>query len=92
MLTLEEAKLHLRVDDNHEDVAILCMIYAATAAVANHLNMDLGDLDADAPAPVKSAALLLVGDLYANRESQIERPLHLNLTFERLLAPYRVYL
>ena len=31
------------------------------------------DLDYTAPAPVKSAALLLVGDLYANREAQADR-------------------
>src|SRR5574337_600358 len=30
-------------------------------------------LDATAPAPVKAAAMLLVGDLYANRESQTDR-------------------
>ena len=44
-------------------------------------------LDATAPAPVKAAALLLVGTLYAHREELIERPLSKNPTFERLLAP-----
>jgi hypothetical protein len=40
---------------------------------------------------VKSAALLLVGALYENRESQGERPFHKNPAFEALLNPYRVH-
>lgn len=90
MLTLEEAKLHCRIDNNAEDSAITAMIATAHAAVADFLNMDPDDLDANAPAPVKSAALLLVGDLYAHREAQGERAMHRNTTFERLLNPYRV--
>lgn len=38
---------------------------------------------------MKAAALLLVGDLYENREAQTDRPLQRNLTFERLLNPFR---
>ena len=91
MLTLEETKLHLRVDHDGEDTAIQAMVDTATAACADFLNMEVDDLDTAAPAPVKSAALLLVGDLYANRESQGERAYHQNLTFERLLNPYRVH-
>ena len=91
MLTLEETKLHLRVDSDDEDTAIQAMIDAAAAACADFLNMEVDDLDTAAPAPVKSAALLLVGDLYANRESQGERAYHQTLTFERLLNPYRVH-
>ncbi|GAO23289.1 phage gp6-like head-tail connector protein [Diaphorobacter sp. DS2] len=91
MLTLNETKLHLRVDHDDEDALILAMIDTAASAVANDLNMEVIDLDTDAPAPVKSAALLLVGDLYANREAQTERPLTSNQTYARLLAPYRVY-
>jgi len=43
------------------------------------------------PAPIKSAALLLVGALYENRESMGERPFHKNPAFEALLNPYRVH-
>ena len=91
MLTLEETKLHLRVDSDGEDTAIQAMIDTATAACADFLNMEVDDLDAAAPAPVKSAALLLVGTLYEQRESQGERPYNKNPTFEALLAPYRLY-
>ena len=91
MLTLTETKLHLRVDHDDEDVLIEAMIDTATAACADFLNMEVDDLDTAAPAPVKSAALLLVGSLYEQRESQGERPYNKNPAFEMLLAPYRVH-
>ena len=53
--------------------------------------MDAADLAVAVPAPVKSAALLLVGALYENRESMGERPFHKNPAFEALLNPYRVH-
>ena len=91
MLTLEETKLHLRVDHDDEDVLIEAMIDTATAACADYLNMPAADLVVAVPAPVKSAALLLVGNLYENRESMGDRPYNKNPAFEMLLAPYRVH-
>lgn len=91
MLTLAETKLHLRVDHNDEDALIAAMMETAQAACADFLNMEVDDLDTDAPAPVKSAALLLVGTLYENRESQGDRPYNKNPAFEMLLNPYRAY-
>ena len=89
LLTLDEAKLHCRIDHNDEDALLGALIATATAAVADYMNVT--SVDSTAAAPVKSAALLLVGDLYSNREALVERPLSKNPTFERLLAPYRVY-
>ena len=91
MLTLTETKLHLRVDDDDEDALIQSLMDTAAAACADYLNMPAADLVVAVPAPVKSAALLLVGDLYQNRESQGERPYNKNPTFEALLNPYRVH-
>ena len=88
MLTLEEAKLHLRVDADHEDAAIAAMIEAAEAATADYLNAS-APLDNTAAAPIKAATLLLVADLYENREAQSDRQFYKNLTYERLLNPYR---
>ncbi|WPC65275.1 head-tail connector protein [Rhodoferax ferrireducens] len=90
MLTLTEAKLHLRVDGTDDDTLITSLIAAATAATANHLDNASLVMDATAPAPIKSAALLLIADLYENREAQTERQLFSNATFDRLLQPYRV--
>ena len=63
----------------------------ATAACADYLNMEAADLVVAVPAPVKSAALLLVGTLYEQRESQGDRPYNKNPAFEALLNPYRAH-
>ncbi len=91
MLTLEEVKRHCRIDHNDEDALLLALIDTAIAACADYLNMEAADLAVAVPAPVKSAALLLVGALYENRESMGERPFHKNPAFEALLNPYRVH-
>lgn len=91
MLTLAETKLHLRVDHNDEDALIAALMATATAACADYLNMEAADLVVAVPAPVKSAALLLVAGLYENREDVSDRQLYRNDTYYRLLNPYRQY-
>lgn len=90
MLTLAETKLHLRIDHDHEDTLIQELILAAVAASADYLNIPMVNFATTAPSPVKAATLLLVADLYENRELQSDRQLHKNPTYERLLNPYRV--
>ena len=91
MLTLEETKLHLRIDHSDEDTLIQSLIATATAACADYLNIDAAQLTTSTPGPIKSAALLMIGTLYEQRESQSERPYNHNPTFDRLLGPYRAY-
>ena len=91
MLTLPETKLHLRVDHNDEDALIEALMTTATAACADYLNMAAADLVVAVPAPVKSAALLMVAGLYENREDVSDRQLYRNDTYYRLLNPYRQY-
>lgn len=91
MLDFAETKTYLRVDHNDEDALIAALMATATAACADYLNMPAADLVVAVPAPVKSAALLLVGSLYEQRESQGDRPYNKNPAFEMLLAPYRVH-
>lgn len=45
--------------------------------------------DSDAPAPIKAAILLMVGDMFQNREAKVETSLMDNSTVHRLLDPYR---
>ena len=89
LLTLDEAKLHCRIDHNDEDSLLGALIATATTAVADYMNVT--SVDSTAAAPVKSAALLLVGTLYEQRESQGDRPYNKNPAFEALLNPYRVH-
>lgn len=44
------------------------------------------------PAPLKAAVLLLVADLYANRETKVDATLARNTTIDALLFPYRMML
>ncbi|EKU30770.1 hypothetical protein N879_07010 [Alcaligenes sp. EGD-AK7] len=92
MITLEEAKHHLRVIHDDEDAAIQAMIGTALAATADYMNWTPDQMadPATVPAPVKSAMLLIVGDLYMNRELQADKQLFANRTYERLLNPYRL--
>lgn len=86
--TLAAAKLHLRVDGTDEDTTIQLYIDAAEAHVNNHC--DMGDQPfTEYPAPVAAAVLLIVGDLYKTRESQVDKELYKNRTVEMLLMPYR---
>ncbi len=87
MLTLTQARDHLRVDNADEDMLIVDLIGVAEAAVCDYL----GTTELPNAAPVQAAALLLIGSLYENRETLSERPLSENRLFERLLGPYRVY-
>ena len=86
MLTLYEAKAHLRIDHNDEDELLQAYMDAAEQSVADYLGIELPSA---MPAPVRAAILLRVGDLYENREGQSHVKLHDNQTFERLLRPYR---
>jgi len=93
-LTLDEAKRHLRVDHAADDADISEKLLAAEEEVAEHMGRPLPWLDADgvevpAPAAVKAAVLLLLGDMYANREAQTDRRLTDNGTALRMLARYR---
>ena len=89
MLTLTETKEHLRVSHADEDTLIGAMMQAATYASADYLNMAFEQLTATVPSPIKAATLLMIGDLYENREAQSDRPFNRNPTYRNLLDPYR---
>lgn len=89
LITLEEAKLHTRIDHEDEDALLLVMIDAAHAYVAHATGRT--DLEANPPPMAKQAALLVFADLYANREAQADRPLTPNKTADALLTMCRDY-
>lgn len=93
IVSLSEAKSHLKVDQSDEDTLIQLYIDAAVTHVREYLNGEIkGELDSpvSTPAAIKAAILLLVGDLYENREGANVQEVKRNPAVDRLLFPYRV--
>ncbi len=89
-ITLIEAKKHLNVDYSEDDSYISDLINVAFYAVQNHTGRDY--TTEVIPLPVKHAALLLVGNLYANREPvSFGQAYKVPLSYEYLLSPYIKY-
>lgn len=96
VLTLDEIKAHLRLDGNEEDAQLTLLSDAAEDYATQYMGRSLPWLDDEGapvpvPASVRAALLLVIGDLYENREgafvgvSRVDNP-----TVERLLHFYRV--
>jgi len=87
IVTLDEAKLQCRVDNDAEDGLIQIYIGAAEDYIRNFLDRDL---PTTTPYAIKAAALLIIADLYDVRESQvIGDSIQENPAVKRLLRPYR---
>lgn len=96
VLTLEEIKAHLRVDGSAEDAQLTLLGEAAEDYASQYLGRSLPWLDdlgapVSVPASIRAALLLVVGDLYENREGVVVGTIvAVNPTVERLLHFYRV--
>ncbi len=92
-LSLETIKDHLQIDqDFHgDDKLLVTELNAAESFIRDYCdNPDLGNFstDEDVPDALKAAVLLLIGDLYKNREKSVNSNQKDNPTFEMLLRPY----
>lgn len=85
MISLAEAKLHLRVDHDAEDLAIQGMI---DAAVQHLTSIGVDTTTEPTPAPLRQAALMAVADFYETR-GLVASDARLSPAFWRLVAPYR---
>ena len=72
-LTIADVKRHLLIDHNDDDMYLADLITVAEDAVRRDLNVhslkEIEDCGGMLPAAVTHAMLLLIGTLYANRES-----------------------
>jgi hypothetical protein len=104
-ITLQQAKKHLNLDDLFidDDDYIASLISVAEAAVELHINQPLTGLTTNfnvggetvnvLPAPICQAALLMIGNLYANREmvSFSMKTLEIPFNYRYLLDFYKNY-
>lgn len=72
-ITINQAKKHLQIDESfkEDDEYILMLIKVAEDSVSQHLDIALSDLvqnDGRLPSSVIHSILLMIGNLYANRE------------------------
>ena len=95
-ITLEEAKKHLLVDPdfNEDNEYIQALINTAEEAVSLNINTNLTAIadGGELPSSVKSAVLLLIGNLYANREPVAYTAVNkVPYTFDYLIALNKNY-
>lgn len=100
-LDLAEVKVHLRIDHDLEDAYLAQLIDAAEDYISRYLNRSVPwteDPDSDSssessseivPASVRHAGLMIVADLYQNREAQ-GAAIHPNPAVLSMLSLYRV--
>lgn len=96
VVTLEEAKAHLRVINTADDDSIRLYIRAATSYIIRYLNrhtLPIEGSPANVPDDIKSAALLIIGGMYEIREDKVTGTILVkNPSVFDLLHPHRVLL
>ena len=96
-LTIDDLKKHLYIDNNDDDKYLADLITVAEDAVKTDLNLnslcEIEDETGMLPASVIQAMLLLIGTLYANRESVTDGTPHtVPHSYEYLLDLNRQYI
>ena len=95
-LTLEQVKKHLLVDDDFkaDDSYITDLITVAADSVSKHLDIALDELEEGGALPpsIIHAMLLMIGNLYANREPvTFGTVVKIPYTYEYLVGLYKRY-
>ena len=96
-IQLDLAKKHLNIEDDfrEDDEYIINLIEVAEAAVRVHINEDFADIaernGGDLPAPILQAAMLMIGNLYQNREPIGSKVQVLPYNYQYLIDLYRNY-
>ena len=87
VLTVDEAKQHLRIEYDEEDELIEKLILQAQAAAEDVCRVSFEE---DAPEPVRLACLLFVSYHYENRDiPDMTTYKSMRMAFEHLLYPHR---
>ena len=87
ILTVEEAKAHLRLQHEEEDAYLASLILQAQAVAEDYCRVSF---DETAPQAVRLAVLLMVSHYYENRDNPDKHVyLAMRMAFENLLYPHR---
>lgn len=87
IVTVDEVKNHLRIEDDDEDMYLESLIAQAQAVAEDFCRTQFSEA---APEPVRLAVLLFVSHYYENRDNP-DRAVYgtMRIAFENLLYPYR---
>lgn len=87
IVTVDEVKTHLRIEDDDEDMYLESLIAQAQAVAEDFC---LTQFSEAVPEPVRLAVLLFVSHYYENRDNP-DRAVYgtMRIAFENLLYPYR---
>ena len=87
IVTVDEVKTHLRIEDDDEDMYLESLISQAQAVAEDFCRTQFSEA---APEPVRLAVLLFVSHYYENRDNP-DRAVYgtMRIDFENLLYPYR---
>ncbi len=95
ILSVDEVKEHLRIEDDDEDEYIAGLIRQAQATAEDFCRVSFDAFDIEggnpmAPESVRLAVLLMVSHYFENRDNP-ERAVYgtMRIAFENLLYPYR---
>ena len=92
IVQLNEIKEHLYIFDDSDDCYLLSLIVVAEGAVLKHLNRLSYDEFECIPEAIKHCIKLIVGNLYANRESISDAKVYnVPMTYNYLLQFYTKY-
>ena len=87
VVTIDEVKTHLRIQQDEEDGYISGLIAQAQAAAEDYCRVQFSD---PAPEPARLAVLLMVSHYYENRDNPDKQVyVTMRIAFENLLYPYR---
>lgn len=87
IVSVDEIKTHLRIQNDEEDDYIENLIQQAQAAAADYCRVEFDD---DAPKPVQLAVMLFVSHYYENRDEPDHTSyVTMRTAFQNLLYPYR---
>ena len=87
IVTVDEVKTHLRIEDDDEDMYLESLIAQAQAVAEDFCRTQFSEA---APEPVRLAVRLFVSHYYENRDNP-DRAVYgtMRIAFENLLYPYR---